>query len=384
MGMNEMPPDGLLENVKLFSGLPFQELEAIARRGEMRVLRGNTVFMEKGDAASTLYLLISGRVRIYLPDAQGGEKELSIQGPGEHIGEMALLGDPRRTASAVTLEESRFLVLSRRAFLECLAENPQISVNLNESLVLRNLQADLGMDAARGYQAWCAFRQSGMPLVLLIGGCSGSGKSTVAAELSLRLDIGRTQSTDVLREIMRLLVSAQAAPALHGSSFDIWRSTSAGAGADGTAEKQLLDGYKAQADALSVTLDGVLDRCVTERASTIIEGVHVQPDYHQHLDGLGAVVVPLLLRIPEREDLARHFLRRGRQAPERDAERYLQNLDAIWQLQGYLVEQAWRCGVQVISNLRLDNTVKEIMALVTRILVERFMPDGDGVSLPVQ
>jgi len=358
-----------LAGVHLFQGLSPQELDAIAHRGTTRTLRANTLFIHEGEESSQLYLILSGEVKVYRSDARGREEALSRLGPGEHLGELALLGDSVRTASAMTLENTRFLVLSRRAFLESLGEHPQIALNLDDTRLVRTMTSVLGSTAAERYQAWSSFRRSGLPLVLLIGGCTGTGKSTVAAELSLRLDIGRTQSTDILREVMRLFVSQQTAPELHASTFAVRRTRQEGTRPVAGTGSPLIDGFRAQADVLAVAIDGVIERSVKERASTIIEGIHVHPAYHERVKRRDALVVPILLTTPSENELKRHFARRGQQAPARGAVSYLENFASIWSLQNHFVEEAKRLQVPVIPNIALGRTVRQVMQVITDTLM---------------
>jgi 2-phosphoglycerate kinase len=362
----------LLENVQLFSGLPAQQLAAIERLGVRRTIPKNTLFIEKGDKASNLYLILSGKVKVYLPDAQGNQRVLNVQGPGDHLGELALMGDSVRSACVMTLEDSTFLVLTRRAFMECVYCNPQIALNLDSSLVTRSIEENLGRAAAERYRVWSTFRRSGLPLIILIGGCTGTGKSTVAAELSLRLDIGRTQSTDILRDVMRLFVSEDEAPELHTSSYDAWQTLPGPVRKSSNEGAPLIEGYLAQAARLAVAVDGVIARSIKERASTIIEGIHVHPAYHQRCSEHDAVFVPVLITIPGPEDLKQHFVRRGEQSPSRSASRYLENFDSIWQLQAYFTDEAKRCGVPVIPNIDLEQTLSRVMEVITQRLAERF------------
>ena len=363
-----------IAGIRLFSGLSTQELNAIASRGTLRTLRANTVFIHQGEESTSLYLIVSGKVKLYRGGARGEEQMLNVQGPGEHLGELALLGDSVRTASAETLEDSTFLVLSRRAFLECLGENPQIALNLDDTRLVRTMESDLGRATAERYRAWSTFRRSATPLILLIGGCTGTGKSTVAAELSLRLDIGRTLSTDILREVMRLFISEESAPELHASTFGVWQALPTATGRAPPEALQVIDGYLAQAARLAVAIDGVIERSIKERASTILEGVHLHPAYHEHLADHDALLVPLLLINPSQDDLKRHFARGGQQGPSRGARRYLENFESIWRLQAHLMAEAAHCGVPVIPNIHLDETVRQVMAVITEVLLARLTP----------
>ncbi len=364
---------GRLKSARLFTGLSVPELQTIAARGAVRNLRKNTVFIEHGDTSSTLYVILSGKAKVYLLDSQGNEQLLGIHGPGDHLGELALLTDAVRTASAATLEDGNLLVLSRRAFVACLSDFPQIALNLDNSLEERALSPDIGEEVAAQYRAWSRFRHSGLPMIVLVGGCTGTGKSTIAAELALRLDIGRTQSTDILRDIVRLFVLEQFAPELHVSSYDAWRALHYRDVDERNQESHLIEGFRAQSDKLAATINAVIKRSVKERASIIIEGIHIHPEYQRRAIQKEAVVIPLLLTNPASEKLKQQFLRRGEAAPSRGATPYLENFSAIWQIQDYLVGEAQRCAVPVIPNTDLDDTIGRVIGVITARLVERFL-----------
>lgn len=362
-----------LRGARLFTGLSLQELEAIAARGTVRHLRKNTVFIERDDASSSLYLILSGKVKVYLQDSQRNEQLLGLRGPGEHLGELSLLTDGVRTASAATLEDTDLLVLSRRGFVECLSDCPQIALNLDDSLEERAFAPDIGEKVAAEYRAWSRFRHSGLPLVILVGGCTGTGKSTLAAELALRLDIGRTQSTDILRDVVRLFESKQYAPELHVSSYEAWRVLPCHEADELNQSSHLIEGFGAQSDKLAATVDAVIRRSVKERVSIIMEGIHILPQYHKRVIQEEAVVIPLLLTMPTTEKLKQHFCRRGEVAPSRGAAQYLENLSAIWRTQEYLIEEAQRCMVPVIPNSDLDETLRRAISVITQRLVKRFL-----------
>jgi len=371
---------GDLQDTRLFAGLPPQELDVIARSGLVQTLPANTIYIRQGESSSALYVILKGQSQVYAIDIHGQRQTLSSRGPGEHVGEIAMLGDSVRTASVATLEESQFLVLSRRAFMECLSRNPQIGLNLEESLVLRSMACEVGRIATQRYRAWSMFRRSGLPLILLIGGCTGCGKSTVAAELALRLDIGRTQSTDLLREVMRLLVPGEADPALHASTYEAWQSVSESNCADNDSRIRLVAGYRAQAETITRAIDGVVSRSIKERVSTVIEGIHLQPSYCDHLRQDDAVIVPILLSVPNRDELKTHLTRRGMLAPARGSQRYLERMDRIWELQEYLMDQACRYGIATVENRHLSRSVDRVMAVVTETLLKRFAGQRNETS----
>ena len=127
----------MLGNIPLFSGLSDEDRCTIERHAVPKSYRKNTVLIEKGDETTSLYVVVSGKVKVYVADDTGKEIVLNTQESGEHFGELALLGDTRRTASVMTVEDSKFLVITKKAFLECLAAHPNIALNLIRALVER-------------------------------------------------------------------------------------------------------------------------------------------------------------------------------------------------------------------------------------------------------
>lgn len=127
----------MLGNIPLFLGLSDEDLHTIECHAVPKSYRKNTVLIERGDETTSLYLIVSGRVKVYVADDAGKEIVLNTQESGEHFGELALLGDTRRTASVMTVDDSKFLVITKRAFLECLATHPNIALNLIRALVER-------------------------------------------------------------------------------------------------------------------------------------------------------------------------------------------------------------------------------------------------------
>lgn len=127
----------MLRNVPLFSGLSAEELKTIETHSVSRSVRKNTVIIDKGDETSSIYVIESGKVKVYISDEEGKEIILNIQGKGEHLGELALLAGTNRTASVITLEDSKFIVISRQAFRECLNRHPEIAFNLIRTLAER-------------------------------------------------------------------------------------------------------------------------------------------------------------------------------------------------------------------------------------------------------
>jgi CRP/FNR family cyclic AMP-dependent transcriptional regulator len=116
--------------------LPEQHLKALAEHGAVKAYPKNTIIVSEGDRSDSLYVILAGQVKVYLADEEGKEMVLNTQGPGEYFGEIILDEGPR-SASVMTLEPSKFSVVSKEQFKEFLARNPEASLELVRSLIHR-------------------------------------------------------------------------------------------------------------------------------------------------------------------------------------------------------------------------------------------------------
>jgi CRP/FNR family cyclic AMP-dependent transcriptional regulator len=124
----------MLEIVPLFDGLSPEALAKIESRAVARNYPRNAVVISEGDEATSMFIIVSGSVKVYHTEADGKETILNTQGPGQHFGELALVDDAPRSASVMTQEPSRLLVLSKAAFRECLEESPEVGYHLVQAL----------------------------------------------------------------------------------------------------------------------------------------------------------------------------------------------------------------------------------------------------------
>lgn len=231
------------------------------------------------------------------------------------------------------------------------------------------LRQQLGTAVAYRYLVWKDFVHSGRPLVLLIGGTAGSGKSTIATAIAHRLNIVRTQSTDMLREVMRVMIPERLLPVLHRSSFDAWRALPSTEDADA----QLADGYHAQAELLSVACEAVVNRALRERVSLILEGVHIQPSLVDRVpQNTDALVIPIMLGVLDREQLRNRIRGRGSEVPGRRSTRYLESFEQIWRLQSMLLSEADRSNISIIENDDKEKVFHEVMRTVIGVLSKDF------------
>ena len=111
-------------------------LGELAKHGVARTFRDRTVLVTEGEKTDALYIILEGRVRAYVSDAAGREAVLSIMGPGEYFGEVAFDEGPR-SASVITLEPCRLLVVPRAEFAQFLETHPAFAHHFINKLISR-------------------------------------------------------------------------------------------------------------------------------------------------------------------------------------------------------------------------------------------------------
>lgn len=239
-----------------------------------------------------------------------------------------------------------------------------------DRVTLDLLTKELGEEFAERYRSWSRFERGDGILVLLCGGAPGVGKSTLAAEIATRLDIVRTQSTDMLREIMREMVPAALVPELHGSSFDVNLSAESKDIGD-LDEGKSFHGFRRQAELVQLASRAVLVRAQRESVSVLVEGVHIWPGLLRKQVMLSGkdLIVEFILTVADQKQLVRRFRQRGREAPGRRGKRYLDHIDTIWAQQSMLIQEAKNQAIPIIQNKDQEAATVEIMGLVSSAIV---------------
>lgn len=237
--------------------------------------------------------------------------------------------------------------------------------------VLREIEGD---ESAHRFRRWTILKRKDIPIIMMIGGTAGSGKSTVAQQVATRLGITRVSSTDMVRQVMRAFFSPALMPVLHHSSFDVPVGGMALPG-DGRHDLGML-GYLEQSRQVCVGVNAILERSERERVSTLIEGVHLVPGLVDSVDMSRSAVIDTVVFIDDEQTHRAHFTMRGMQTDgSRPVDHYLHSFDRIRQIQDYLVEQADRRGVPVLENTFLDDTVRRLvdhtLDVVERVAAER-------------
>lgn len=132
----------MLRTVPLFASFPEEPLRTLATVVSRRTATRGSIIMAAGDPTDSLYIILSGRFKVMMSDAEGKEVILCILGPGEFFGEMGLIDDAPRSASVVAIEPCELLVITRRDFKKCMTENADMAMAVMKGLVRRLREAD--------------------------------------------------------------------------------------------------------------------------------------------------------------------------------------------------------------------------------------------------
>jgi len=127
----------LVKQVDLFADLDSDSLELLLAHSRILNFRKNAVLMTEGESGECMYIIQSGSIRIYVSDENGNELTVFVQGAGSYIGEISLLDDSPRTASAIALEQTSVLLISKAAFCNCIENNPQIAFKILKAVTQR-------------------------------------------------------------------------------------------------------------------------------------------------------------------------------------------------------------------------------------------------------
>jgi CRP/FNR family transcriptional regulator, cyclic AMP receptor protein len=132
----------VLKAVPLFTTISEEQLRMLTTMVTRRSASRNTTIMSSGDATDSLYIVLSGRLKVMMSDSEGKEVILAILGPGEFFGEMGLIDDEPRSASVVTIEPCELLSIAKRDFKRVLTENSEMAMAVMRGLVRRLREAD--------------------------------------------------------------------------------------------------------------------------------------------------------------------------------------------------------------------------------------------------
>jgi 2-phosphoglycerate kinase len=224
------------------------------------------------------------------------------------------------------------------------------------------IRSEESVEAAQRYRAWRRIKRTGRPVIIVLSGAPGVGKSTVATRLAVRLGITRVVTTDTIREVLRSIVPPTVLPELHLSTYEtLDPAVHAGVGNDP------LGTFHAQARAVGAATASVARRLCAERRSAILEGVHLIPrSISQQIasESNQPIVVEMTLALADEELHRGHLEYRATSEPNRAGNRHLSYFDAIRAVQNELIRLSTAASVPVFD---LANPERLTQSLVDTI-----------------
>jgi 2-phosphoglycerate kinase len=267
-----------------------------------------------------------------------------------------------RALAATGLSLTRAYELTRRAEAEIVEDGERLDLDRFGELAEDMLGSRQAATTVGRLRRLHALNELDLPIVLLVGGGTGTGKSTLATEVAHRLGITRVTSTDFIRQTMRALFSRELMPSVHFSSFEAALAlTKAEEEESGDA---VLLGFLDQTRNVLVGVEAAIERALAEGWSMVLEGVHLVPGIVEpSLEG--ALAVHVVVEIPD-EDMHRvHFhVRDASTGGVRPMDKYLERLDDIRRVQTYISGRARREGVPVVENVNVERTIDSVIELV--------------------
>jgi 2-phosphoglycerate kinase len=265
-----------------------------------------------------------------------------------------------RALVAVGVPLGRAYELAKRIDQD-LIERAEQSTDLErvEELAVEVLGEIEGSEAVRRLRRFRELHELDLPVIVLVGGATGTGKSTVATEAAYRLGITRVTSTDFVRQTMRAFFSQEFMPTIHYSSFE----AAAGLREPEQAEDPVLAGFLEQTRNVMVGVRASIERALEEGWSMVLEGVHLVPGMVPRIEG--ALVVQCVLAIDDEDEHSTHFLVRDAGLDgSRPHAKYIERLDDIRRIQDHIVRRARRHRVPVISHTDMRRAIDAVLELV--------------------
>lgn len=237
-----------------------------------------------------------------------------------------------------------------------------------EARALRSLAEEVlaheeGEEALERFRRWRRIDRLDRPLIVLLAGTTGVGKSTLATQLAGRLGITRVIATDAIRHVLRSFFSHEFMPTVHHSAFEAGRAVE-GPARDASGPEADVDllGFAQQAEIVGKGVGAIVERACDERTPMVVEGVHLLPGSLDPALRERCVAVEAVITVGDEHEHRAHLGSRG--GGRGAADRYLDRFEQIRKLQGYLVDRARGERVTVIENTGLDTALAAVMDLV--------------------
>ena len=196
------------------------------------------------------------------------------------------------------------------------------------------------------------------PIIILLAGVPGIGKSTLSSRLSQRLEITNIIGTDMIRQILRQTISSKLVPELHCSSYEAYKFLKQKLN---PTLRQSIVGYEEQSRHVVVGVEAAIQSALYSRENTIIEGVHLSPNIIQPSVLNEPHVIMMLLYLEDEEEHLSRIKTRGTKVENRRADKYLDAFKEIRSIQTFLVEEATKANIKMIETTNSKEALEKLM-----------------------
>ena len=263
------------------------------------------------------------------------------------------------------LDEARAYALATDIKADLIKKNKK-SIEVSELFnVVKSKLDEIDPKFAERYKAWRDIRNSEEPILILLGGVSGTGTTTVAAELGHKLGIRRVIGTDSIREVMRKIIAKDLLPTIHASSYDAWKKMKVPVSPE---YDKIIMGFRMQAERIAVGVEALMDRALYECISAVIEGTHIVPGFidKKYMDMPN--IFFFILNVDDEKEHRARFHARAYET-RRASNKYLKNFKSIRKIQEDVINKAKSHGVRVIENDDLEETTN----IITNIVMDKMI-----------
>ncbi len=382
---------GMITHDLVQRGLPFDDAYAVAQsiRGELADREEVTTAEIRDRLQETVESMFGSEVLMRVPVVPPLRRHVLSQGERQPFSRGLLARSVQ--AAGIDIDRAYFLVsqLEQQLADEGLEEIRKEEIARRVAGILERFE---GVSEAQRYRLMRRIQRLSRPLVIYIGGASGTGKSTLGLDLAPLLRIYRITATDTVRQMMRMVFSPQIMPELHVSSFEPQLSSkeldlASSRLSEEEMQQRIVESFQEQSTRVCVGVRAVVERAVAEGMSLLVEGVHLYPPLvpFDDLEGT-AYQVALMLTTSDVEVHRQRFLKRSWESGGgRRAERYIESFKAIRNLQDFLLQSAENHDIPLVDTASSQPVERQGLRWVTEVLQQR-IPDlarGEWKSEPV-
>ena len=185
-----------------------------------------------------------------------------------------------------------------------------------------------------------------------------------------------------MREVIRSYLAHQVTPTLQYSSFEAWRGLPPFSYASQDDDNnKVINGFLAQLSAMKPAIETTINRTLQEHENLILEGVHIVPgEFDLCHTEKEAVCIQFMLTTLNKKSLKKQLIKRVREHSKLSNANHEEFIDDIWELQSWLLEAADREDINIIPNLNVEDTVREILEIASQVIIERFPPELEAIN----